>query len=252
MSKPTTIVFNSPDDFPLWEEDFVAGARSRDIWEFLSPGEERVPWPTRPTAPRPGQFPLLAHVEPETATYTDLSAAGRAQFQVAEERYDTLLKRYAAHRVRVTELSEWMRKTVHPDLKLTHMPASQSIDQWYDNLRELGGIAQRALKFKYKNEYELFITNSSNKKIKDLAKWTDDWLNKVTKAHNAGAEVTESFKLVTDLERALRTTHSGWTTAFRGKHSHEIAANTLRYQTIATELRQEATILGASRSGGGK
>ncbi|KAI1818865.1 hypothetical protein F4861DRAFT_544678 [Xylaria intraflava] len=55
-----------------------------------------------------------------------------------------------------------------------------------------------------------------------------------------------------DLDRALRSTHPGWTTAFRNKHSHEIALNTLRHQDIATELRQEATILGASRPNSGK
>ncbi|KAI1827725.1 hypothetical protein F4861DRAFT_535930 [Xylaria intraflava] len=228
----------------------MAAARGRDLWEYLAPEGDRAAWPARPVAPVLGEYPLLAGVVPGNATLNGLTQAGRTLYLAAEQHYDALLKRHTAHRTKVNELSEWMRKTVHPSYRLTHMPADQPIERWYDNLRELGAITQRALKFQYRNEYEAFIGKSSSKKIGDLSKWTDDWLQKVTKAHNAGAEVTEAFKLVTDLERALRNTHPNWTTAFRNSHSAEIATNTLRYQTIATELRQEATILTVSRPGG--
>ncbi|KAI0448340.1 hypothetical protein F5B21DRAFT_522498 [Xylaria acuta] len=247
MQKSTTTTLNYPEDFPLWEQDFIAGARSRDLWEYIRPGDERAPWPTRPSAPVMSDYSMSANVEPLEAVLTDLTATGRSQYTTAEQLYDAALKQYVAHRSKVTELTEWMRKTVHPNYRLTHMDADKTIDQWYDKLKELGDLARRVLKFKYKNEYEAFINATVGKPVKNLLHWTDEWLNKVTKAHADTTDDTESFKLITDLEKALRNTVPSWTIAFRSRHIDAITNNTLSYLTVANELRQEATVLSVTR-----
>ncbi|KAI1144881.1 hypothetical protein F4825DRAFT_291314 [Nemania diffusa] len=249
MATSTAITFHSPDDFHLWEEDFIAGARSRDLWTYLVPGPTRAPWPERPSAPAMAEF-AGANADPLGISIIELTTPQRTLYLAAEQSYDTAMKHYNAHRTKLTELTEWMRKTVHPNYRLTHMKANETIDKWYDKLRELGTIARQVLKFKYKQEYENFIHSTATKPIKDLAKWTDEWLNKITKADAEGADVTEPFKLITDLERALRTTHPAWTAGFRNAHSAEIISSTLSYHTIASELRREAVVLNVIKTGG--
>ncbi|KAI1819648.1 hypothetical protein F4861DRAFT_543729 [Xylaria intraflava] len=253
MSKTSSpesgVTFNSPDDFHLWEQDFGAVARSKNLWKHLMPGPEREPWPVLPPPLKIGAFPLRSNVQDwERATFLELTDAGRVQYGQFEQHYEGLRRKHRELQKDVSEVSQWMRKTVSPEYRLTHLPMDQTIDQWYDNLRTLGEITQRAQKFQYKNEYEAFITKSSGKRIPNLAKWSDEWLQRITKAHNAGAEVTEPFKLVTDLDRALRSSHPSWATAFRTNHSMAIANNTLDYRTIATELRQEAAVLNVNKS----
>ncbi|RYC64030.1 hypothetical protein CHU98_g2148 [Xylaria longipes] len=154
-----TATFTSPDDFPQWEEDLISGARSRDLWDYMNP-ENRSPWPTRPRAPVISQYPLIANAEPLTATFADLTPAGRTYFLTAEDRYARALRQYEAYRTKATELTEWMRKS------------------WYDNLRELGSTTRQVLKFKYFNEYKQFIAKAIGYRVTDLARWTEEWLNK--------------------------------------------------------------------------
>ncbi len=91
---------------------------------------------------------------------------------------------------------------VYPNYRLTYIKAIQTIDQQYDNLKELGNITRVALKFKYKYKYIIFINVLTGKHVIDLVKWTDTWLDKVTKVYTEGFKI-DTFELVTDLERAF-------------------------------------------------
>ncbi|KAI0433109.1 hypothetical protein F5Y09DRAFT_299674 [Xylaria sp. FL1042] len=140
-----------------------------------------------------------------------------------------------------------MRKTVHSNYRMTHMKADQRLDQWYDNLRELQGVSGKLLKFKYQAEYQAFINAAEGKRINELAKWSDEWLTKVTRVYSQGLKIY-AFELITDLTKALQRSYPEWITTFRASHSEEITEDTLRYQDIATAMRREAIVLGMARS----
>ncbi|KAI0868111.1 hypothetical protein GGS24DRAFT_483336 [Hypoxylon argillaceum] len=240
MTTSTTITFNSPDDFPMWEEDFMAIAYSRDLWTYIDPNE-RSPWPTRPSSPRIADFPIGPNEDPNTATISELTTAGRNLYLQAIQSHDRALRRYNEHLTKAAELSEWMRKSVKPDYRLTYMKASDTIDQWYLNLKELSATSRPALKFKYITEYKTFINaTAESRSISDLAKWTEDWLHKLNRIIREEGTI-ESFELITDLDRALRRTpYSFWSAAFRSNNSEAIMSGSLTYQTIASSLRLEA------------
>ncbi|KAI0448228.1 hypothetical protein F5B21DRAFT_498256 [Xylaria acuta] len=140
-----------------------------------------------------------------------------------------------------------MRTSVHPNYRETHMKALDTIDQWYDNLWELGSSGRLVLKLRCKHDYKELIRRAEGSRIRNLVKWADEWLNKVTRVYREGGKI-EAIELITDLEKALRNTHSEWTTVFRSQHSTEIWDNTLRYQDIATSLREEASVLSFTRT----
>lgn len=227
----------------------MAAAYSRDLWVYIDPNE-RSPWPTRPSSPRIADFQMGPNAPEDlsTATISDLTTAGRNLYLQAIQSHDRAFRRYNEHLTKAGELSEWMRKSVKPDYRLTYMKASDTIDQWYLNLKELGATSRPALKFKYITEYKAFISATETRSIPDLAKWTEDWLHKLNRITREGGTI-ESFELITDLDRALRRTHySSWSAAFRSNNGEAIMSGSLTYQTIASSLRLEAVSINSARA----
>ena len=63
-----------------------------------------------------------------------------------------------------------------------------------------------------------------------------------------GVDLNDFFKLVTDLDKALRATYLTWVFAFRSKYRSAIMSSRLTYSMIATELCREATFMTVIRT----
>ncbi|KAI1434043.1 hypothetical protein GGR50DRAFT_665194 [Xylaria sp. CBS 124048] len=244
MIRAKTTVLSSLEQFPIWEEDFKTAAKTRGLWKYIRV-DDRVPWPEAPVVPELRNFDTQKRANPRIG---ELTAADQADYNEAMARYDRALREQKERNATITELAQWMRNTVSEHYRFTYMKSHCNIEKWYDDLRKLRGTVSGALKFKYRNEYEAFIANSSQHYIKDLTKWCDQWSEKISKAKEAGAGVTDSYEMMIDVRTALQATRPFWTASFSSIHSSEIRLNKLEYTTVANELRQEAVYMEATKT----
>ncbi|KAI1430532.1 hypothetical protein GGR50DRAFT_698930 [Xylaria sp. CBS 124048] len=242
----TRVILHSPGDFSKWEVVLKGKAGLSQIWEHLRP-EQREPWPPRPEAPRFADFPHNQANRRREIGLQDLTEEGHRLYASANSAYQVQLNGYNSHRKAVKEVGDWMLMSIADDYREAYIDQGETIDVWYDKIRALGETARRALMFQYKIEYETYINAAVGKVIKDFPKWIDEWAKKVARAQTAGADLQDSFRLVTDLERALLATAPSSVSSFRAAHSTEIGNNTLSLDTISSELRQEAVVIQSAR-----
>ena len=81
-------------------------AQAPNLFKYATQKKARILWPVTPTALIISDYPLSAGVEPFTATYADLTAAGRIQYTFAKQDFKTDFKRNHYYKAKVAELSE--------------------------------------------------------------------------------------------------------------------------------------------------
>ncbi|RYC59454.1 hypothetical protein CHU98_g6758 [Xylaria longipes] len=257
-STNTKITLAKPDDYTLWNREFTAKAVSLYLWEYLRP-EARSPWLRSPRRPEYEDYPKRmisrATRAQSTATLTedDIDPTGKPQnlsemtkdgkeaYQADWSRYSAEKRDYEIHRKRVADLTAWLSESVSSDYKRTIFDPTESIDKWYDKLRELGRYLGATQQLQAKAQYQAYM-KEMNRLPKDLGAWATKWEATVSIALEYGVtELRNMNYLITDLEICLGKVLETWITTFRMIHQEAILTNTLTYQEIAARLRDEAS-----------
>jgi hypothetical protein len=155
-NESTTITLKGPDDWDAWDKQSKAEATRRSLIEHIEGNKSFL---TAPTLPEPRSFqlqiqtrsfsagpgPSAAGASTRAISIADLSADGRAHFQLALTYYKVEKDLYDRERDELDKLQTWMTKTVAPNYAQTCFDYFEGIREWYGKLKEQVSINEHTI-----------------------------------------------------------------------------------------------------------
>jgi len=240
-NESVTITLKGPDDWDAWDKQFKAEATRRSLLEHI---EGTKSFRTVPTLPDPRNFQLKAQIGGSSAgghagpiSISDLSAEGRANFQLALTYYKAEKDLYDGERDALDKLQTWMAKTVASSYAQTCFDYSEGIEEWYKKLKEQVSMNEHTIKREIKASYRQAV-NPLSKPPKDFEVWITNWEQVMAKGINRNIpfakDVDEWFD---DFLNAVISVKPSWVEAYRLTKAGEVEDGTLSYRTLANDFR---------------
>jgi hypothetical protein len=254
-NESTTITLKGPDDWDAWDKQFKAEATRRSLIEHIEGNKSFL---TAPTLPEPRSFQLQIQTRSSSAgpgpsvtgastraiSIADLSADGRAHFQLALTYYKVEKDLYDRERDELDKLQTWMTKTVAPNYVQTCFDYSEGISEWYGKLKEQVSINEHTIKREIKASYRQAVKPLS-KPPKDFEAWITTWEQVMAKGINRNIpfaiDVDEWFD---DFLNAIVSIKPSWVEAYRLTKAGEVENGTLSYRTLANDFRKAVKLPG--------
>jgi hypothetical protein len=257
-------------DWEAWEQHLQRLAVGGDIWNLIDPNSTdrpmtkpvspvlddyvtplNIPTPSvntstsnrqlrsRPTAPQnqPGSEERSA-----TPNTSDQTAEQRARYNVAYQQWAQLMKAYNEENHRVQEVRKWIMKTVVSHLQQIACKPTESLRQWYTNLRDAVGVENFDMAQEVRSKYRA-ATAPVHTMPKDFTAWINRWEIAVGNMEDKSMPEASDAKLwFNDLQTALRGHYEvqNFLSNFRIMKEAELKSNTLSFRKVAFELRKLA------------
>lgn len=247
-SDTPAVIYRTPADWDAFVNQLKLRAEATDLWEATIGLEA---WPVAPQAPVLGEFeraqdPNLSAAQrraqglPERVS--QLSEAGRLDYQQACRDYEFISKKWEAYRTRKATLQTWVLSSVSPTYRLTCCHDG-NLNDWYTRLLATAQPEMRNKETKASDGYDATMALLTHKTThKQLAGWIEEW----EKAMALGVryEISQVHKTLTwtnHLFTALgRTEHlTSWVTSFRLTKQTKIDDKSLSYIEVAADMRAE-------------
>jgi hypothetical protein len=253
-NESTIITLKGPDDWDAWEKQFKAEATRRSLLEHI---EGTKTFLTAPMLPDPRNFNTQVQTSsssvtlgssaggrPGTISISDLSADGRAHFQLALSFYKAEKDLYDGEREALDKLQTWMTKTVASSYAQTCFDYSDGIKEWYNKLKEQVSMNEHTIKKEIKALYRQAVKPLS-KAPKDFEAWITNWEQVMAKGINRdipfAKDVDEWFD---DFLNAVISVKLSWVEAYRLTKAAEVEDSTLSYRTLANDFRKAVKVPG--------
>jgi hypothetical protein len=213
------VFLNTPHEWENWSTQFQGLAVSPSVWELIEGTE--VPL-TKPVMPHISSYHRQSSPEeretrtqvtatasstqdsdPQESqstvqsvgpviTFANLSANNQKAFQFDLNMYQELKKEYNAEITFIRTLKDWIRKTVAPNYQQTCCKPTESIKEWYGNLKENVQFSNKEIKAELRSKYKLAIKPLT--KPKDTLNWIMRWEQTMALAQDKNLPVTKDHE----------------------------------------------------------
>ena len=205
---------------------FTIQETQQDSFETLTLGPETAGFVSGDTPP--STRPLA---------FKDLTAEAQRAYQGAWAIYLHDTKTYKDQEDNVYKFKEWLMTSVSPHYRQTCLEPSESLLNWYKNLKDAAGINTYIETNNARRQYREALKPPRN--LKEFDNWIDNWEKAMDIAYNKGIAVTQTAAewfsdLIGTLEKILPT----WSEAYELTRTQEVENNTLVYRTVANDLRK--------------
>lgn len=141
---------------------------------------------------------------------------------------------------------------VTPEVQQSYLTEGENLSQWYLNLAKSGKAFDSRLKLDARHTYRT-VLKQTPKNVKKLDEWIQRWQDAMAMAQRY--EVPEALDIEVwsdDLMVAMGPLMESWTSNFRSSMRGVSEEEGITYQSVASDLLQEWTILHGSTSRGGR
>jgi hypothetical protein len=259
----TKIILTTSADWEEWNKRFMSQVIMYDLLRHIQGNENLLSKPIRPAtadypqktrsttarsrtqthAEAPGQGTSEGQTmspEPDQreATFSDLTTDGQKSFSMAWTFYQDDTKAYEKQQDLVRKLKEWIAANVSSHYQETCCEPTESMTEWYKNLKMAAGIDTRSEENNAREKYKEALKAP---KIKHLAAWVDMWEKTMTVAKKKKVvETTKASIWFQDFLAAIRGTLPMWAAAYGISMDPQVEDGTLDYRKVANDLRREA------------
>jgi hypothetical protein len=179
----------------------------------------------------------LGH-EPREITFSDLTADGQKSFNMAWSFYQDDTKAYERQQDLIRKLKGWIAANVSSHYQETCCEPTESIAEWYKNLKMAAGIDVRSEETNARERYKEALKTP---KMEDFTTWVDSWEKTMTVAKKKKVvETTKTSIWFQDFLAAIRGTLPMWAAAYGISKDPQVDNDTLDYRKVANDLRREA------------
>ncbi|THC88009.1 hypothetical protein EYZ11_012547 [Aspergillus tanneri] len=178
----STIRLNTQEDWMQWQTQFEGLARGKDIWDIITGDGEDLPKPRMPNEED--------YLPPPANSTRNASTGSHAEYQLAWTIYRTKLEEYNKQKAELNKIREWIQKTVSPQVYEFCCIPSDSLNDWYDNLKKNVGVDEFRVKELAREAYQKAIKTP---KPRDINTWINNWELAMQKGIKAKIAVATSL-----------------------------------------------------------
>jgi hypothetical protein len=259
----TKIILTTSADWEEWNKRFMSQVIMYDLLRHIQGDENLLSKPIRPaTADYPqkarsttARSRTQTHAEasgqgtsegqtmsPEPdrqeVTFSDLTADGQKSFSMAWTFYQDDTKAYEKQQDLIRKLKEWIAANVSSHYQETCCEPTESMAEWYKNLKMAAGIDTRSEENNAREKYKEALKTPE---VKDLTMWVDLWEKTMTVAKKKKVvETTKTSIWFQDFLAAIRGALPMWAAAYGISKDPQVEDGTLDYRKVANDLRREA------------
>ena len=259
----TKIILTTSADWEEWNKRFITQAVMYDLLGHVQGKETLITKPTEPiltdytqktrsTIDRSRSQTQQPQVQGTVAgqtvspqpqldrqiTFTDLTAEGQKSFSMAWTFYQDKTKAYEKQKDLIRKLKEWISVNVSSHYQQTCCEPTQSMTEWYKNLKLAAGIDKRSEETNAREKYQEALKPP---KVKDLLTWVDSWEKTMTIAKSKKVlETTKTSVWFQDFLKAVRGIEPIWAAAYGISKDPQVEDSTLDYRKVANDLRMYA------------
>jgi hypothetical protein len=263
----TEVSLKGPDNWDDWDHQFKIQATDARLWKHIALGEPLLDEPKPPltgsyqrqTNPRariatrpqeaerdlsPERSQTVDTEEDEQVPISALTDKGRASLQLAWQIYNGQDRKYQTQLNAVQALRKWVRTTVSPHYVRIACDPTETLTQWYANLKRHVGVSDDRSRLSAREEYRDALKPLS--KLKDWSKWLSNWERAIGNAQSKKVpEALYTAGWVTDFLVSVRPIADTWATSYTISKREQIEKGLITSLDLAHDFRQEMR----SRSG---
>lgn len=259
-----TVFYGHPKDWVDWSHEFRVKARALQLWDYVDPAT-RKSWPVEPGAPSFTAYPKrLARIETRAssqstpshativeeadprgipASVVEMTAEGRAAYQLDWSAYVFQAKEYKEHVTNLEKLTSWVFLTTSKTLLKVCCKEGETMDKWYIAFQETGSAYEENRVPDARAKYK-----ASVKPLSKLPRSFDNWLTEWETALAEGQqlEIPDTAKATfwaEDLALALKTVLPIWAANFITNNKEKIQDDTLSYREVAADLSRTWNVI---------
>ncbi|KAA8641563.1 uncharacterized protein ATNIH1004_011699 [Aspergillus tanneri] len=200
----STIRLNTQEDWMQWQTQFEGLARGKDIWDIIS--------------------------------------GSHAEYQLAWTIYRTKLEEYNKQKAELNKIREWIQKTVSPQVYEFCCIPSDSLNDWYDNLKKNVGVDEFRVKELAREAYQKAIKTP---KPRDINTWINNWELAMQKGIKAKIAVATSLTdWIKDFLNAVRSLNPHWVESYWINKKQDIQEESLSFRMVAQDFRDSMNRMG--------
>jgi len=258
----TKIILTTSADWEEWNKRFMNQVIMYDLLRHIQGDENLLSKPIRPVtadysqkarsttarsrtqthAETPGQGTSEGQtsLEPDRqeVTFSDLTTDGQRSFSMAWTFYQDDTKEYEKQQDLVRKLKEWIAANVSSHYQETCCEPTESMAEWYKNLKMAAGIDTRSEENNAREKYKEALKTPE---VKDLTTWVDLWEKTMTVAKKKKVvETTKTSIWFQEFLAAIRGALPMWVAAYGISKDPQVEDGTLDYRKVANDLRREA------------
>ena len=268
------VSLTGPADWDSWDHQFKIKAVAARLWEHIDQDEPLLKKPKMPlielyqreanarppaastrarpqTVEQPGESSQSGDqsqtIEPDDDQVPtgDLTAKARATLQLDMQYYTQAEKEFREQDGAVQKLKKWVTDTVVPHYVEVACGATESLAQWYRNLKEHVGISDIRSQISAREQYKEALKPLT--KSKDWSNWLSNWEKAISLAQKKKVpEALSTTAWITDFLLAVRPIAEHWTTSYRITQKKQIEKGLITFREIANDFREE---IGSMRFG---
>jgi hypothetical protein len=260
-STESIVKLTGPESWKEWNLRFINMAQDNQLWDLINPAStSKGDFMERPTEPRFADYPKLldtpasstrsSSATPAGSTeltdtegtprkLSEMTTAGKEQYRQDVANFQFNWRRYETQGQRISNVSNWVQKTVATHIYNATCKHDKQLHQWYDALKERAGTdnledLRRALE-RYNTAIRVLI-----RKPKDALSWLSSWETAIGEAQEAKVPGTENSQMWwLQFEAAIRGAgYESWCEAYAISNQALIDNNRLTVHKLVKDFRE--------------
>ena len=255
------VKLTGPESWKEWNLRFINMAQDNQLWELINPtSASKGDFMERPTEPRFADYPKLldtpaSSTRTSSATHSstpelidtegtprnlsEMTTAGKEQYRQDVVNFQFNWRRYETQGQRVSNVSNWIQKTVASHIYNATCKHNKKLHEWYAALKARAGTddledLRRALE-RYNTAIKIL-----NRKPKDMLGWLSSWETAIGEAQDANVPGTNTSRMWwLQFEAAIRNAgYESWCEAYAISNQALIEDNKLTVHKLVKDFRE--------------
>ncbi|KAL2145193.1 hypothetical protein VTI28DRAFT_7702 [Corynascus sepedonium] len=260
MAAKNIVKLTGPENWKDWNRRFIGIAQDNQLWDLINPtSDSKGDFVERPVELRFADYPKLLNT-PAVSTcasstasdgslelvdtagsprnISEMTTAGKEQYRQDMANFQFNWQRYEAQEQRVSNVRNWIQKTVATHIYNATCKHEKKLYGWYQALKERAGTnglqdLRQALE-RYNN-----AINILNRKPRDMMGWLSNWETAISEAQEANVPSTSISDMWLQFKAAIRNAgYETWCETYSVSNQALISNNELTVHKLVRDFRE--------------